>query len=110
MTLAARHTPSMRRLLVALVLVVPLVTAADASAFRDTTQRAPWALIDVSHHGRALRLEYAGGGCAGEAKPRVTERRRAVTIRLDQAVAVPENDHEACTADLIFYSLVVHLK
>jgi hypothetical protein len=100
----------MRRLLVALVLVVPLVTAADASAFRHTTERAPWTVIDVSKHGRALRVSYIGGGCAGAAKAHVTETRDAVGIRLDQAVAVPENDHEGCTADLVYYSLVVRLK
>jgi hypothetical protein len=100
----------MRTLLVALVLAGLLLTAADASAFRHTTQRAPWALIDVSRGGRALRLVYTGGGCEGEAKARVTETRGAVGIRLDQAVAVPENDHEACTAELVYYSLVVRLR
>jgi hypothetical protein len=100
----------MRTLLVALVLAGLLLTAADASAFRHTTQRAPWALIDVSRGGRALRLVYTGGGCEGEAKARVTETPGAVGIRLDQAVAVPENDHEACTAELVYYSLVVRLR
>src|SRR4051794_21688805 len=100
----------MRRLLLALLLVVPLVTAADASAFRHTTQRAPWALIDASKGGRALRVAYIGGGCEGEAKPRVAETPGNVAIRLDQPVSVPENDHEACSAELIYYSLVVHLK
>jgi hypothetical protein len=100
----------MRRLLVALLVCVPLVAAAHAFAFRHTTRRAPWALIDVTRGGRALQVSYIGGGCEGEAKPTVIETRDDVSIRLAQEVAVPENDHEACTADLIYYGLVVHLK
>ena len=93
-----------------MLVVIPLVAATAALAFRHTTRRAPWSLIDVSRDGRALRLEYTGGGCEGEAKPRVRETGEDVTIRLDQSVAVPENDHEACTAELIYYSRVVRLK
>lgn len=93
-----------------MLLIIPIVPATAALAFRYTTQRAPWVLIDVSSDGRALRLEYTGGGCEGEAKPRVVETSQDVTIRLDQSVDVPENHHEGCTAELIYYSLVVPLK
>jgi hypothetical protein len=100
----------MRRLLIALLLVVPSAGATTALAFRHTTQRAPWTLIDVSRDGRALRLEYTGGGCAGQAKAHVVETGEDVTVRLDQPVAIPENDHEGCTAELRYFSLNVRLK
>ena len=100
----------MRRLFVVTLLLVPLAAAPGAPAFRHTTERAPWALTDVARDGQALRLGYLGGGCAGEARAQVTETRRDVSIRLLQPVAVPEGDHEACTADLIYYSVVVPLR
>jgi hypothetical protein len=100
----------MRRLLVAMLVLTPLVAASAALAFRHTTQRAAWTLVDVSKDGRALRVAYTGGGCEGEADSWVVETGDAVTIRLDQPIAVPENDHEACTMELIYYSLVVRLE
>jgi hypothetical protein len=100
----------MRRLCFLTLVLLALVAPAAAQGFRNTTRRAPWALVDVARDGRAVRVDYLGGGCEGEAKARVIETRADVSIRLDQAVSIPEGDREACSADLVYYSLVVHLR
>jgi hypothetical protein len=93
-----------------MVVIASSLGVAPALGFRDVTRRAPWTLTDVARDGRALRVGYLGGGCKGQAKARVVETRADVSIRLDQPDSIPEGDHEACTADLIYYSLVVPLR
>jgi hypothetical protein len=97
-----------RVLIVALLLAGLTIGAGTADAFRKTTLHPRWVLTESGGDGRSIVVSYSGGGCAGEATPRVSQTRSAIRVVLDQEAWIPE-DGEACTADLRVYRLKVRL-